>query len=126
MDERQLRFVYEKDLLALPTIATVLASPAFWMKAPEFGLELGRYLIRTEIEPVASGTAAERTHTESTQHGSKREKTNRKTNVRNSAQHHAKTAQNEMPQNRTKREELMLTQLQNRGFVGSSPTTPAS
>ena len=25
MDERQLRFVYEKDLLALPTIATVLA-----------------------------------------------------------------------------------------------------
>jgi hypothetical protein len=39
MDERQLRFVYEKGLLALPTMATVLASPVSWMKAPEFGLD---------------------------------------------------------------------------------------
>src|ERR1700737_2941147 len=32
MDERQLRFVYEKDLLALPTMAVVLAAPHAWLK----------------------------------------------------------------------------------------------
>ncbi|WP_439358542.1 MaoC/PaaZ C-terminal domain-containing protein [Bradyrhizobium sp. DASA03007] len=32
LDERQLRLVYEKNLVALPTMATVLASPGAWMR----------------------------------------------------------------------------------------------
>ncbi|MCC6535138.1 MAG: MaoC family dehydratase N-terminal domain-containing protein [Burkholderiales bacterium] len=32
MDQRQLRFVYEKNLLALPTMAVVLAAPHAWVK----------------------------------------------------------------------------------------------
>ncbi|MGZ5090217.1 MAG: MaoC/PaaZ C-terminal domain-containing protein [Burkholderiales bacterium] len=32
MDERQLRFVYEKDLLALPSMAVVLAAPHAWIR----------------------------------------------------------------------------------------------
>ena len=54
MDERQLRFVYEKDLLALPTIATVLASPAFWMKAPEFGLDWHKILHGEEAFEIST------------------------------------------------------------------------
>ncbi len=32
MDEQQLRFVYEKNLLALPTMAVILAAPHAWLK----------------------------------------------------------------------------------------------
>ncbi len=32
LDERQLRFVYEKNLATLPTMTAVLASPGFWMR----------------------------------------------------------------------------------------------
>ena len=32
MDEKQLRFVYEKNLAALPTMAVVLAAPNAWLK----------------------------------------------------------------------------------------------
>jgi acyl dehydratase len=32
LDERQLRLVYEKNLVPLPTMATVLASPGAWMR----------------------------------------------------------------------------------------------
>ncbi|HEY4985883.1 MAG TPA: 3-alpha,7-alpha,12-alpha-trihydroxy-5-beta-cholest-24-enoyl-CoA hydratase, partial [Bradyrhizobium sp.] len=32
LDERQLCLVYEKDLVPLPTMATVLASPGTWMR----------------------------------------------------------------------------------------------
>src|SRR3546814_11378604 len=39
LDENQLRFVYEKDLQALPTMATVLAYPGFWMRNPETGID---------------------------------------------------------------------------------------
>src|SRR6476660_9766084 len=34
MDEEQLRFVYERDLRALPTMAVVLAYPGFWLREP--------------------------------------------------------------------------------------------
>jgi len=34
MDEEQLRFVYERDLRALPTMAVVLAYPGFWRREP--------------------------------------------------------------------------------------------
>ncbi len=40
LDPAQLRFTYEKDLVALPTMAAVLASPGFWMRdRPELGID---------------------------------------------------------------------------------------
>lgn len=38
MDEEQLRFVYEKGLQALPTMATVLASPFGWLYRADAGV----------------------------------------------------------------------------------------
>lgn len=37
-DRRDLRFVYEEGLQALPTMATVLCSPGFWLKEPDTGV----------------------------------------------------------------------------------------
>ncbi len=37
MDEKQLRFVYEKNLTALPTMAVVLAAPSAWLKKTDTG-----------------------------------------------------------------------------------------
>lgn len=40
MDPQQLRYVYEKDLVVLPTIAAVLASPGSWMRErTELGID---------------------------------------------------------------------------------------
>jgi len=39
LDEAQLRFVYEADMLALPTMAVVLAYPGFWLKEPWTGVD---------------------------------------------------------------------------------------
>ena len=40
LDSRQLRFTFEKDLVVLPTIACVLASPGFWMRdRAELGID---------------------------------------------------------------------------------------
>ncbi len=39
MDADQLRFVYEEELQALPTMAVVLGYPGFWLKAPEVGVD---------------------------------------------------------------------------------------
>lgn len=39
LDQRQLRFVYEKDLLAMPTMAVILGYPGFWMQKPETGID---------------------------------------------------------------------------------------
>ena len=44
MDEKQLRFVYERDLQALPTMSVVLAPLGFWMKAPEVGVDWKKLL----------------------------------------------------------------------------------
>lgn len=44
MDTGQLRFVYEKDLRALPTMAAVLASPGFWAREPDTGIDWVRVL----------------------------------------------------------------------------------
>lgn len=43
-DLDQLRFVYEENLLALPTMAVVLAAPGFWVKNPETGVDWVRVL----------------------------------------------------------------------------------
>lgn len=39
MDEAQLRFTYEEGLAALPTMAVVLATPGFWVKEPDTGVD---------------------------------------------------------------------------------------
>lgn len=38
LDGNALRFVYEKDLDVLPSMASVLAHPRFWMKKPDTGV----------------------------------------------------------------------------------------
>lgn len=43
LDPRQLRLVYEKDLVVLPTMASVLASPGAWMRDnAELGIDFAR------------------------------------------------------------------------------------
>lgn len=44
MDTRELRWVYEKDLQPLPSIACVLAHPGHWVAEPELGLDWVRLL----------------------------------------------------------------------------------
>lgn len=39
MDEQQLRYVYEKDLAALPTMAIILAYPGAWHRDPKTGVD---------------------------------------------------------------------------------------
>ena len=39
LDEGELRFVFEKDLQAVPTMATVLGSPGFWWRDPRTGAD---------------------------------------------------------------------------------------
>ncbi|MBE7637796.1 3-alpha,7-alpha,12-alpha-trihydroxy-5-beta-cholest-24-enoyl-CoA hydratase [Sneathiella sp. P13V-1] len=39
LDMDQLRFTYEEDQLALPTMAVVLAYPGFFLKDPQFGVD---------------------------------------------------------------------------------------
>ncbi|MGB0220075.1 MAG: MaoC/PaaZ C-terminal domain-containing protein [Sinimarinibacterium flocculans] len=39
LDERQLRYVYEGSLQALPSLSCVLAHPGFWLKEPELGID---------------------------------------------------------------------------------------
>src|SRR5262245_2375084 len=44
MDEQQLRFVYEADLVAAPTMAAVLGHPGFWMRNPAAGIDARKVL----------------------------------------------------------------------------------
>jgi len=44
IDDVALRYVYEENLLALPTMAAVLGSPGFWQKEPEYGIEWQKVL----------------------------------------------------------------------------------
>ncbi|MFC3674893.1 MaoC/PaaZ C-terminal domain-containing protein [Ferrovibrio xuzhouensis] len=39
-DERELRFVYERDLVVLPTMPAVIAQPGFWVNEPSLGIDL--------------------------------------------------------------------------------------
>ncbi len=39
MDTQQLRFVYEPEMLAVPTMPVVLASPGFWIKEQNSGID---------------------------------------------------------------------------------------
>lgn len=44
LDRAQLRLVYERDLLALPSFAAVLAHPGAWIARPEFGVNFLKLL----------------------------------------------------------------------------------
>jgi acyl dehydratase len=44
LDEMELRFVYERDLLALPTLAVVLGQSGPWSADPQFGIDRPRVL----------------------------------------------------------------------------------
>ena len=44
LNEGQLRFVYEKDLQVLPTMAAILAYPGLWVREPDTGLDWERVL----------------------------------------------------------------------------------
>jgi acyl dehydratase len=47
-DSRQLRYVYEDDLVAAPTLPVVLAYPGFWMQEPDSGIDWRRVLHASE------------------------------------------------------------------------------
>jgi acyl dehydratase len=71
LDEHQLRFVYERGegerrLVALPTLADVLAYPAMWIDAPGLGIDWGRILhagqsLRVRAPLPVAGTVVGRT-----------------------------------------------------------------
>ena len=42
LDDEELRFVYEKGMKALPTMAVVLPPPGFWLRDPETGVDWKR------------------------------------------------------------------------------------
>ena len=42
LDERQLRYVYERDLQVFPTMAAILAHPGLWAREPDTGLDWER------------------------------------------------------------------------------------
>lgn len=44
VDPADLRFVYEKGLVAVPSQCVVLAHPGFWARRPEFGIDWVRLL----------------------------------------------------------------------------------
>ena len=44
LDDRQLGFVYEENLAALPTMCVVLGSPGFWLKEQDTGVDWVRVL----------------------------------------------------------------------------------
>jgi acyl dehydratase len=47
-DANCLRFVYEKNLAALPTMATILAYPGFWAQDPKYGITWRKLLHRDQ------------------------------------------------------------------------------
>src|SRR4051794_33129672 len=60
-DPDDLRFVYERDLQALPTMASVLCDPGFWIADPATGIDVakvvhGEQSIRLHAPLPAAGT----------------------------------------------------------------------
>ena len=44
LDKKQLRFVYEKDLVALPSMAAILCYPGNWLRNPDTGVNYTRVM----------------------------------------------------------------------------------
>ena len=66
LDEAQLRFTYEEDLLALPSMAVVLASPGMWVRDPETGVDWVRVLHGEQGLEIHKALPAEATVTATT------------------------------------------------------------
>lgn len=67
LEERQLQYVYEKNLKALPTMAAVLGYPGFWVKEPDTGIDWVRVLhgeqsIRIHKPLPVAGTVVGKLH----------------------------------------------------------------
>jgi acyl dehydratase len=67
VDERQLAFVYEKNLKVLPTMAVILGYPGSWMEDPATGINFtmvvhGEELIRLHRPLPAQGRVVARHH----------------------------------------------------------------
>lgn len=57
LDRQKLRLVFEKDLLALPTLALVLGHPGFWAGHPDSGIEHRRPRDRENLLRLSAGKA---------------------------------------------------------------------
>jgi acyl dehydratase len=67
MDEKQLQYVYEKNLRAAPMMAAVLGYPGFWVKQPDTGIDWVRVLhgeqsIRIHKPLPVAGTVVGKLH----------------------------------------------------------------
>lgn len=60
-DAQQLRYVYEPELMALPTMAMVIAYPGFWMKRPEYGFQWQKVLHAEETIEIQESIPPEGT-----------------------------------------------------------------
>jgi acyl dehydratase len=64
-ERSELRFLYERELIALPTLAIVLAAPAFWFDDPTLGIDwkkvvnAGQELILERPLPTAGSVSTE-------------------------------------------------------------------
>jgi acyl dehydratase len=58
-DANELRFVYEKEMKALPTMAVVLPPPGFWLRDPETGVDWKRVVHGEESLTLHSPPPAE-------------------------------------------------------------------
>ena len=61
LDETELQFVYEEGLLALPTFASVVAYPGFWLREPDTGVD-HRMVLHAEQEIEIHKTLAPEGH----------------------------------------------------------------
>jgi acyl dehydratase len=59
VSEDELRYVYEKDLLALPTMAVTLGHPGFWISAPDTGIDFRKVVHGEQSLVVHAPLAAE-------------------------------------------------------------------
>ena len=66
LDEAQLRFTYEDGLQALPSMAVVLATPGFWVKEPESGVDWVKVLHGEQCLEIHKPLPAEATVTATT------------------------------------------------------------
>ena len=69
LDAGQLRFVYEKNLQAVPTMASIMGSPGPWARSPETGIDYLKLVhgendvrILKPLPPAASLIARNRVH----------------------------------------------------------------
>lgn len=67
IDDQELPFVFERDLVAFPTYAAVLASPGFWQQDPRLGLKAHMCVLAQQeleiirpLQPAGDVTSAQR------------------------------------------------------------------